>query len=492
MLSSRWGEPEDPPEAMRTPAARRALFEALHAADEPGIVLALRLSGEVKNAGIIRAVRECLGHASPVVRASAVGAMETLGLADHENRIAGFLDEPHEALRGAAVRYLLVRGPRPLEFARRVLEGNDEMLQRQALDVLFDFPCEARAALTAEWLDARIRSTRVEDHRLAARGAGVLASKSPERLRLLLANPDTEVRRIALRSAIRRPSRALIDVLLPLLLAPDLAEEARRAVSALGDAAMPGLEALLAGGQGTIAQSVASNTLAQMGSPRAVHALLELVRGGDLRLRYLGLRGLARVRVRAGKPIVSRVLAHRLFLRELRDLRASLDAAAALGTHASPEVRLLADSYRESADWAIERAMQALALWYEPRPLIGVIDRLRSRDPLLAPPALEFLEHVLPREIFAPVRKIFEPAVAAAAGEVPSPAALAEWIGSAWDSEDGWLRACAVRASRLVPGFDPARFAARHDDDPRVREELLALERVTARNPSSSLREAAC
>ncbi len=36
ILSSRWIEPDDAPAAMRIPAARRALIEALRAEDEPG------------------------------------------------------------------------------------------------------------------------------------------------------------------------------------------------------------------------------------------------------------------------------------------------------------------------------------------------------------------------------------------------------------------------------------------------------------------------
>ncbi len=475
ILSSHWIEPEDAPDAMRLPAARRALLEALQAKDEHRIVLALRLSGQARDARIAQAVRACLAHDSPDVRAAAVDAMESLGLADREGRIEGFLADPHAGLQFAAVRYLLVRGPRPVEFARRLFAGDDRTQHGYAIEALYERPCAARAALTLAWLDARIASTAVEDNVLAARGLGAVVGKVPvQRLRGLLAHPDIDVHRTALRSATRRPTRELLDDLLRLLAVPGLHEEARLAIAAVGNPAVQRLEPLLDGSRGTLVQSLAANALAQIGSHRAVQVLLRLVRSSDLRLRHLGLRGLARVHVRAGHPVVSRELAHRFFLRELRDYRDCIVPACALETHPVPEIRLLAESYRESAETALERAMQALACWYDPEPLIGALERLRSRDRRIASPALEYLDHVLPRSIFVPVRRLFEEVPAAtAATDTADP--LAPWIDAAWKSEDGWLRACAVRGSRFSPGSDPARFMAADDPDPHVREEILAL-----------------
>ena len=126
---------------------------------------------------------------------------------------------------------------------------------------------------------------------------------------------------------------------------------------------------------------------------------------------------------------------------------------------------------RESAEMALERALQALACWYDPRPLEGVFDRLKSRDREIVSPALEFLEHVLPRALFRPVRQIFEeaPVPPETQGEASDP--LAVWIEGAWKSDDEWLRACAVRASRFLTKFDRSLFVG-DTDAPMVREEL--------------------
>jgi hypothetical protein len=135
---------------------------------------------------------------------------------------------------------------------------------------------------------------------------------------------------------------------------------------------------------------------------------MPLARSSDVRQRQIGLQALARARLRAGRAILSRSTAHRLFLRELRDYRLCIEPARGLARNRAPEVRLLADSYHESAEMALERGLQALACWYEPRPLFGVYERLRTREAHATSPALEYLGHILPRPVFKPVSRVFE------------------------------------------------------------------------------------
>jgi HEAT repeat protein len=475
-LSTHWLEPDVGEESIRTPSARKALLEGLQAADERRIVLALKLSERSGDQEIARAVRGCLRHPSPVVRAAAVEAMGAMRLRDKEGVIQGFLGEPHEGLRRAAVRYLLLRGEGPALLARAWLDSDDPTLRQETVDALFDLPSDGRAALTLEWIDARIESGTREDLLLAGRALGALSGSAPvRRLRALLANPDVEVRRVALLSAARRPSPELLDALLPLLLVPELSYEARRAVTAVGAAAVPELKRLLDEERGRRAQALAARTLAQIASPRAVGALMAIVKSRDPRLRDLGFRSLARARVETGKPVLPRSAVHKLFLRELGAYRGFLEPALSLEGNAAPEVRLLADSFLESAASALQRALGALACWYEPKPLSGAFDRLRSSEPGASAPALEYLGHVLPRAIFRHVSRVFEaqtPPVPAPVGSEEDP--LAEAIRIAWRSEDGWLRACAVRASRLAPNFEPSLFATGGGEDPLVQAELKA------------------
>ena len=475
-LSSHWLDPEAGEETIRTPSARKALLQGLRADDEPRIVLALKLSERSGDREIARAVRGCLRHPSPGVRAAAVEAMAAMRLRDEEGLIPGFLEEPHEGLRRAAVRYLLIRGENPALRARGWLEGNDPALRRETVDALFDLPSEGRAALTMEWIDARIESGAREDQVVAGRALGALSGSAPvRRLRALLANPDVEVRRVALLSAARRPSPELLDVLLPLLLIPELSYEARRAVTAIGAKAVPELKSLLDGERGRRAQALAARTLAQIASPRAVGALMGIVKSRDPTLRDLGFQSLARVRAETGKPVLPRSAVHKLFLRELGAYRGFLEPAQSLEGNTTPEVRLLADSFLESATSALQRALGALSCWYEPKPLSGAFDRLQSREPGASAPALEYLGHVLPRAIFRHVSRVLEPRLPRDPGSAGTEEeSLAESIRIAWRSEDAWLRACAVRASRRAPTLDPGLFATGGGDDPLVQAELQA------------------
>ncbi len=475
VLSSRWIEPETVSHALRIPAARRALLAALGTGDERRIVLALQLSGEARDPAIVHAVRGCLDHEWPAVRAAAVAAMESMGVPDPSNRIAQFLEQPHEGLQRAAIGYGLTRGPEPMQLARRLLDQVDVTLPRYAVDALFDRTCEARAALTPAWIDAQLAQGTQERLLLATRALGAMrGAASIVQLRVLLTHEDAEVRSAALLSATRRPARELLDVLLPMLSVHGLQYSARAAVAATGDAAIPGLQRLLDPRQQHRVQALAAGTLAHIGTRQAIDVLMTLARSGDLRLRRLGLRGLARLRMRTGPAVLPRHAVHRLFLRELRDYRSCLDPAIALEAHAAAEVRLLGESYRESAELALERAVLALACWYEPRALMGVFERLKSRDRSIAAPAIEFLDHVLPREVFRPVRAILEQPPVAATDPAAEADPFAAWITAAWNSEDPWLRACAVRASRHSPGFDVQGFAGAKDLDPRVLAELAA------------------
>ena len=173
-----------------------------------------------------------------------------------------------------------------------------------------------------------------------------------------------------------------------------------------------------------------------------------------------------------------RETAHRLFLRELRDYRDNLDPMLTLVGHTAAPVLLLAESYRESADMALERAVQALACWYEPAALVGVLDRLRSSGRDTASPALEYLEHILPRAVFRPVRRLFESPTVGEATDPSGQDPYSACIEAAWKSDDEWLRACAVRASRCVEGFDRSLFSGANDPHPGVRAELEALAAV--------------
>jgi HEAT repeat protein len=482
-LGSRWMEPELVADSVRLPSARAALVQALHDNDERRILLALRLTEYTEHPEVVASIRQCLRHSSPAVRATAVEMMERKCLRDDESLIEGFLHEENEGVRRAAVGYLLTMSRTPTQLVRTLADGEDPALRRYVLDALFDRPHEAPGAIPPQWIDARIEAGTKEDLLLAARAVGTLPGTAPVKAMLrLIQDPDPDVRRAALLSATRRPAQELLDLILPLLLVPEFTYEARYAIAALGDRAVPALTRLLSGEDGgrtpglaTRTQALAARTLAQIGSARAVDALVPLVRSEDRALRHLGFRNLSRVRLQRGEPVVPRALAHRMFVRELREYRDWLVPSRRLMKNALPDIRLLAESYREFADMALERAVRALACWYEPRALFGAFERLRQRNLGAAAPALEYLSHILPASVFRPVSRIFEEKPAdAEAEERPEGSDLAGWIRAAWSSGDAWLRACAVHASRHAPSLTARAFALGAEESSVVRAEVEA------------------
>lgn len=472
-LSYGWIEPDAAPESLTTPAAARAIQAALQSEDDRQVILALRLCVNVRTRPIKRSVRGLLGHGSPAVRAAAIEAMEAMHLPDPEKIIDRFLSGHDEGVSRAAIRYLLTTNRHSVGFIRELLDGDDPSLRRLAVEALVERPEAARGALTLEWVDARIAAGETESLLLAARALGAIpGSAARARLSKLLVDPDVEVKRAALLSVAKRPSAELLERVLPLLFVPELPTEARLALAAIGDAAVPAVARFLDGANSARAQALAARTLADLGSPRAADAILGLVRSGDLGQRLLGLRSMSQIRAQIGRPVLPRGLVHKLFLREIRGYRLWIEPALELERSSDPEISLLAESYREFSEAALERALRALSCWYDPKPLSGAFQRLRSRDFETTAPALEYLGNILPHSIFRSMSEIFEAKlVREGDARPPSTDQISHWVRSAWESGDAWLRACAVRASRVLPGADRAWFSG-SDPSPLVQAEL--------------------
>jgi hypothetical protein len=79
--------------------------------------------------------------------------------------------------------------------------------------------------------------------------------------------------------------------------------------------------------------------------------------------------------------------------------------------------------------------------------------------------------------MFRVVFKMFEAMKAAPPRDAPDHGTVSSLVDVAWTSGDAWLRACAVRAARHAPDFDPDRFTGAGRDHPLVRAELCRARR---------------
>ncbi len=466
-------------EGLQLPSARRALLAALRSDDEAQVALALRLAARVRTPKIRPAIVACLEHPSPDVRAAAVRTLDTLGVTGLDSQVEPLLAESDLGLRGAAIGWCLAHGSRASERARALLEGSDEDSRALALAVLVERPRLIPGMIGAEWLDARLAAGAEPDLVAAARALTLVSDAvRVERLPLLLEHPLVEVRRAALETAARCPAPERLEQLFPRLLEPDLAAEAGAAIAALGDAAIPALVALADGAQGGKTRALACDTLSRIGSRSALAVLLRLVRGEDPRARYDGLRALNRIRVRSSSGLIKKAQAFRLWQREVEDLRDNLLPAHILRGAQDARVVLLAASFTESADRALDRSCRALACYYRPEPFRSVYRYLQNPDsPKAAARALEYLAHLVPRRRFGPLRELFESAAPFEGTEAaPTDGQIAGCIERGYAIGDAWLRACAVRAAHAIADRVPLKFDPRADEDPLVVAELDAYQ----------------
>ena len=491
-LAGRWIDPEAAAASIQTPAGARALRDALRSSDERVVILALDLCRTTRYRKATPAIQGCLEHESAGVRAAAVRTMTALAIPDPAGRIPGFLEASDEWLKRAAIEYLVTNRPDAAAFARSLLEGEDPIACDAALEALEARPDLATEAVNPAWVTRLLASETAAERAAGARALGLLHGPEIEdRLRALLADPDPDVEEAALRATARQPSPALDEAILARLAVLECRAAAVAAVAARGDRVVPALQAMItagaAGGEDTEgAQSAAARALAAIGSEAARAALLQLVRNDDRSLRHLGLRSLNRIRLARDEPVLDRALAHRIFLRELRDYRKSLSRTRTLRGEAAPELGLLADTYAESADRAIERALRALACWYEPLPFRGIYRGLSSGERDAEARALEYLEDILPGKPFRVMRSFFESGPAADGTEAAAakPAPIAECIARAWEGGDPWLKACALRAASVVSEVDWRQLIAGEEskvdpaavEHPLVRAEIERLE----------------
>lgn len=483
-LARRWIEPEMAADSLRTKAARRVIREMLESGEEREVAVALDFCGVARDLGASPAIRACLGHPSVAVRAAAVRTMTALAIDDRDGTIRSFLREQDQRLKAASVEYLFERGADPSSLADELLEGDDPALRDYALESLASRPEVAVRTLTLDRIDRWLETGSPRDLATAGRALGLLRGPAAvARVRALLARNDLEAKRAALLAAAANGGAfELADAILPLVSVAELRPEMLEATSAMGDRAVPSLERRIEEKPGEGARAAAAHALSRIASQAAVAALVRLARSENPTTRHLGIRNLNRVRRARDHPVVPRPLVHRMFLRELLDYRTSLDRTLALAGCKEDELRLLAESYRESADRALERACRALGCWYEAPPIEGVYRGLRSREREGTAKAFEYLAAILPRTVFRTVRRLFQEAAfqkgdrgrarASRSGQDP----IVHCIERAWKGGDAWLRACAVRAARVVPGVDLGSFqSAGADEDPMVRAELESL-----------------
>lgn len=324
-----------------------------------------------------------LGDADPQVRAEAVHALAKLEGKDACALMLPRLDEGDPGVRAAAIACLANLGG---EEHRRLAE--------EALD---DMLTEGDPAVRAESANAI---------------GAITGPRFDAQLVRLLGDGDVRVVRQAIAAVRRRVGREgynpiYVATLVALLRDRRLKHEAREALAALGEDAIPALLHFMSDPDEPLwVRRALPKTLARIETPDTAKALLEVVpRGGDFFLRRKLIEALAALRPNLGDEGRQRVEGEiareaETYLTGLADLvalglasKGRLDGAVVTWDGAELEASLVDRLLAERMEDCVENMFNLLALLLPPEHVRAAHRSLLGRRPELRSHALEYLDN---------------------------------------------------------------------------------------------------
>ena len=358
------------------------------------------------------------------------------------------------AVAEAAVRLLCRADPRGRDLLPDLLASGDARTRRAVLAALAGMPCEQAVRMATAHVHARADLAGDRDARLEVALALAAMPGDPGAglaLAGLLADPDAEVRRSALRSAAHFADPALDARVIEALGDPATRAAARTALTARGEAVRePLIHVLLDPRAERRLRRQVPGILARTPTPATLTALLAALeaRATDRLLDYRILIALNRVRARHPEVVFDAEAVGRMVESEIEGSHAVSAALGALAPHAgrSPTLDLLLRSLHEALADHRERLFRALGLLHPAAEMHRCYLVITGEDPAPRAHALEWLEATVGARLYARLPLVAAPPVPAADGDAG--AALARLrIG-----EDTWLAELATRAAGELLG----------------------------------------
>jgi AAA family ATP:ADP antiporter len=353
-------------------------------------------------------------------------------------------------------------------------------------------------------LDGMISSAGPEGARERAEAARLIALV-PEALAgilpALIADPDPDVAREAIRTARAILHDVTIDPLVAALGRAPVADDAAGALAAFGNRIVDLIASRL--GDHSVPLEVRRElpaVLVRIGSTEAEQVLIDSLLHADPTLRHRVVASLNKLRlvhpeVQIDRNAIELLLAaeiagHYRSYQVLGPLRARLNEA-------DPALQRL----RESMEQEIERIFRLMALLHPHAGLHDAYEGARSSNPVIRGNAMEFLDNVLApdlRQVIVPLldshvsvaeRIRLADTIVGAPVETPE-----EAVRTLLASEDGWLQSCAVYAigalqldglERELDRFEKTGDSAMQDNVRHARQRLAgAVGAVAAQEPA--------
>ena len=408
-----------------------------------------------------------LAHPSARVRARALGLAAAHRAETARPHLAALVADPDPAVRVQALTArAALEGIDPVGSLEEFLDADDADLRAAVIEGLVVQAGPASEARVYKLLQERQRRGLVSDRLAIARALGQRGSSTlHDLLDPLLADPDLEVRRAALRSAGAAQRRLHVPVLIEALGQRPTEEAARAGLAALGDRVVGTLGDYLTDGSVPLdLRVVIPRALGDIPTQESVNALFRPRDRADVLLDYRVLKAANRIRssgaaVRFPRGRVTEALqqdsAHYLFAYVHY-------RSCPIGSGAASAERLLCIALNERMDQALNRAFRRLALLYPPQEILDAYQGVTSEDARRRGNALEYLENALAPEHAALVLPLVDDIgdderLQLAARQGFRLGTLDESLEALLRQDDPWLRACALyvagarRERRLLP-----------------------------------------
>jgi AAA family ATP:ADP antiporter len=401
------------------------------------------------------ALDRLLAHPSPRVRARALKFLRDHRVSGFPERVEQMIhdQDPEVQVQALSARSAMA-GTDPFEPLREYLGSPDPRVRSAAILALTEqASCDAEGELkqTLDGLlgsgDPRVRSTVAE-----ALGRRPPPCELHGMLTPLLRDPDSSVRRSALRSAGKAGRRQHVPAVIEALGERATEDAARDALASLGDRVVGTLGDYLA--DATVAIEVRQSiprALGEIHTQNSVSALFRYRDHDDIKLSYRVLKASNRLRA-SGMPLI---FPRRLVTEDIeRDVKAHLFAL--IHYRSSPSApersaeRLLWIALKERMEQSLNRGFRRLALIYPPQNILAAYQGVTSNNPRLRGNALEYLENALSPEHKALLFPLVDDASEERRVRLAEQrfgirfVSYGQTLEDLLRSDDPWLRACAL------------------------------------------------
>jgi AAA family ATP:ADP antiporter len=484
-------------ERTTTAVLERSAAEALAAkltADEPRSVrFALSVLESQQAPDPHPALRPLLTHPDAEIRRRALAILDAAGDRQSTEEVSQMLRDPDIGVRTEALLYL-TRGSRtdPLEHIKELGEV-EEFSIRSGMAAFLAGPGDSQnleaARAVLEGMTHATGPDGVRDRTEAARLAALAQGAFVDLLDRLIRDENLNVARQAIRSARVVGSVDLVPGLIQALGRGELADEAAAALATYGDAILRDLDACLRDPAVPVeVRRELPSVLLRIGSAGAEQVLIAGLLEADVTLRHRVVSSLNKMRDRHPEIKIDPGIVELLLAAEISGHYRSYQVLGPLRAQLKDDDPVL-EALRHSMEQEIERIFRVMALLFPQAGLHDAYVGLRSGNPTIRANALEFLDTTLKpelRQVLVPLLDSLvtvEERIELADRFVGAPLDNTERaIATLLDSEDAWLRSCAIYAvgALQLRGLERELRRFEGSDDPVMRQSVSTARRRLA------------